>query len=798
MRGVRGLFVVTGVVLGACQAPQPPDQEARRAMESFRRHTTWRPPADVELGPVPQVAQGVFATSVNLGEVKVIQGDTTNVSPVHGLAGDGWGLRMDDARMDLARITAQAIAEEGDHFDFVVVFPAFNDLLNPGLAYYAGIRNADEGIGVDAFDDARTWGSAGRLQGFINMNQPAAYAAHDGLPVSDPDSLAHAIAGHELGHRWLVHARFILEGFNEGRPAGLLLGRQAAHWSALVHTGPRDPGAEQYASVLEGVSWRDNGDGTFTVLDVATDSQFRASPRARYAPLDLYLMGFLAPDEVEPFFLVQNARYGGQAVAASAVLDRGISVTGTRMDLSVDHVMAALGRRVPDHVDAQKDFSMAVVVVTPPGTTAAEVTALVAEVDTFRVRWEARFQEWTRGRGTLCTSLSGVCQRVPLELANARITPSAVLPGESVTVTAEVHNLGASPSASAAVTVDAGPHAHVEPATALVGSLATSARAPLRFTVTALPDYPCGEPLLVTLRLSASGASVATTSVRADVGVTVHQRWDMEDGTGWTVDPDGTDTALAGAWSRGAPRPTSLAAWGYAHIRFQPAEDASADGTRAFLTDPGPPGLLPAEFDATDVDLGHTTLQSPVMNLAGMQRPVLAWSAWHAALLVDLVESRVDDARGDDLVMLVSVDDGAWTEVHREGGSPGAWVNRDVALWRVPGLSVAGGARLRVRWVVGDAGAQQNIVEAGVDDVSLAEASATCRADVGSSSSGPPSSGGISSGGASGGTASTSNTGRGGLPPGWDCGCATGSPVAGWLGVAVAAAVHRRRRRAHC
>jgi carboxypeptidase T len=67
---------------------------------------------------------------------------------------------------------------------------------------------------------------------------------------------------------------------------------------------------------------------------------------------------------------------------------------------------------------------------------------------------------------------------------------------------------------------------------------------------------------------------------------------DLEISRGWTVNPDGTDTATEGAWARGVPqvKPFQLAAW---------------DGQSALVT-----GLKGA-----DVDGGRTTARSPLISL---------------------------------------------------------------------------------------------------------------------------------------------------------------------------------------
>jgi len=742
-----------------------------RDLEVFRNNTTWRPPQDVTLvdAPPPTAArQGLWAVSVNVGDIKVIEGDSSNVSPVNNAQGSGWGLRMDEGRQDLARLTAQVLAEAGDRFDFVAVFPAFQDLLNPGFAYFSLVKNMDEGIGLNRVDLARQFGSDGRLQGFINMNRPSAYTAVDGRSIADPQSAAFPIMGQEMTHRWAAYARFQRPDVNGGLPTALLLGRDNSHWSALMHTGPLDPGGnDSSCSVQDGVSWVDHGNSTFTAVDVFADPQFNISPRARFSALDLYFMGMVSKAEVDPFFIITNGRLGSQLVPSSGRLPRGITITGNRMDITMDHIVDAMGPRVPGSAEAQHDFSMAVVVLTAPGQPADEVMAMVAEVDAFRVQWEERFHAWTRQRGSLCTSLSGVCQQAPLALEDVAWQEDdedgVWTPGERLTVRAWVHNPGVMPSDLAAVNLLAHGAATVAPTTQLVGSVPPGQRVPVTMVVTPLPGFTCGQNLRVVLTLTASGSPVQTAVLDRTVGVREVARYTMEDIAGFVVDPDGTDTATAGEWRAGVPRPTNLGALGYPSVVFQPAGDGPDEGTRAFFSDPGDDGLDPSGWDDTDVDDGVTTLQLPPLPLANVRAPQLSWQVWHASAVVDLINARVDPATGDDLVVLARVDDGPYVELDRVAGHAPAWEPRQVALWDVPGLGARNGVTLHVRVVAQDVG-DQNVVEAGVDAFALTSAVDTCQLPATSSSSAAVSANASSAGPSGSSTASASTGGSSGTP----------------------------------
>ncbi len=60
-----------------------------------------------------------------------------------------------------------------------------------------------------------------------------------------------------------------------------------AHWSYLLDSD---------ASFLYGSDWTDHHDGTFTATDVLSG----------FSDLDLYLMGLVGPESVDPFWLLEN------------------------------------------------------------------------------------------------------------------------------------------------------------------------------------------------------------------------------------------------------------------------------------------------------------------------------------------------------------------------------------------------------------------------------------------------------------------------------------------------------------
>ena len=145
-----------------------------------------------------------------------------------------------------------------------------------------------------------------------------------------------SVLAHEAGHLFLAYASVR----NPGQPAARpLLGYQTAHWAFTFNSE---------ASLLEGNRIEDRGN--------ASTPRFLTTATVQgYAPLDQYLMGLRAPEEVSPTFLVESASVFNQSLPRS-----GVSFNGVRRDVSVSDIIEAEGKRRPDHTVSQRKFRFAV------------------------------------------------------------------------------------------------------------------------------------------------------------------------------------------------------------------------------------------------------------------------------------------------------------------------------------------------------------------------------------------------------------------------------------------------------
>jgi subtilase family serine protease/Tol biopolymer transport system component/flagellar hook assembly protein FlgD/fibronectin type 3 domain-containing protein len=237
-------------------------------------------------------------------------------------------------------ITTEFFKTHKDEYDFIVIFSNFDFKMpeSEARAFYSSIKNDVRGIGQQIFDNSALYGSNGKLQGTIDMGNIANNVSDPLNPAFERtlDTLAH-----EMLHRWGSYVRFTDA---TGNLSSALIGKDNSHWSYLLDT----QGSLEY-----GNQWLSNGNSTFT-------SGFN---RKYYSPLDLYLMGVIDKSKVPPMLLVDNP-----ATDPAKMPETGVTISGSARYVSIDDIIAAEGERVPNAKDSQKQFKVAFIFVTTPGT----------------------------------------------------------------------------------------------------------------------------------------------------------------------------------------------------------------------------------------------------------------------------------------------------------------------------------------------------------------------------------------------------------------------------------------------
>lgn len=281
--------------------------------------------------------------------------------------------------LDLVTLSQRFYSQFDDTYDYLVVYNTMGLAAGAGVvAFEITVRNDRTGYGDPPANSGAEYGSKQRLQAVLNLG-PTSQFPLDPIGLVPARSTAGdtplSIIAHEAGHLFLALASVRDPGNPDARP---MLGAQLAHWNFAFNSE---------ASILEGNRIRDHGP--------------EASPRFEttatvesFAPLDQYLMGLRAPEDVPPSFLVTNSSLG----SFNRGPQRGVRFDGGRRDITVDELIEAEGRRTPDHTVAQRHFRFAFIVLTAEGSEPTE--AQLAQVDRYRSEFPAYFARVTEGRAS--------------------------------------------------------------------------------------------------------------------------------------------------------------------------------------------------------------------------------------------------------------------------------------------------------------------------------------------------------------------------------------------------------------
>ncbi len=658
----------------------------------------------------------------------------------------------DNAVTDIAN---EVLRYSNDEHDMIVMFTTFAQTGAGYAAYYLPLQNDITGLGDCneyageshgcIFDTTRGL----KVQGLQYMSsvdswewQEQSYFGRTS-PVTSLDHWVHSGLGHEVLHRWGSALRF--KHPVSGEISKEMLGESLAHWN---------PALDGAGGMHYGWDWEDLGDGSFDLLGESFT----------YSDLELYVMGVLPAAQVEPWFLLQNARSDelstlframgynispniggvGQFIPLPPVpyledvirqyypsMGEHITATGNRLDLNIDDVLGAEGPRVPASGAAPDHFRQVWVLVTRPDQSVSSVGNYVAELQTARKVFEQWFVENSRGRARICTNLSSPCPEPALQLRGPRVDDSlsndngVVDRNESLDVYVAVRNAGELDAHGVQVEVRSlDENLAVDRAEATLGDLAVG---DARETGESLLLYvdkqaACAEPLRYELNVTARDAAPVTLLGYLYPGLEVVERQGFEDGDeGWTFNPGGEDDAAAGHFARG-----SSVARKAGGTLLTPAGQAM--GAHALFTDPSSDG----EVGDHDVDDGFTSVLSPIYALKDLRDPYLAYRYWHVAVNGAGEHRGIDENR---LLVEFSSDEGkSFRELVKHQESAPQWYG---ALVRIKDFVDPLPESIRFRFTQFDDGGD-DLVEAGIDEVQLLEPVGDCAPDgCGCAATGP-------------------------------------------------------------
>lgn len=285
-----------------------------------------------------------------------------------------------DIELDLVAVAKKFYQTHQDLYDQLVIWTD-RKVTRGAFAFEITVANEIQGIGVDVYDTAREFGSAGRLRSTVLMDLLSKYPSDPTQKFLDEDSTL-SLMGQECGHRWLA---FLLFRDHNGANSDALLGRDKAHWSFFFDSD---------ASVMEGNDIENLGGGSFRTVAAVE----------RYSSLDQYAMGFLKESDVAPFFYVEaptNVQPSASTVSAPKL---GVTFNGTARIVLIQDVVAVLGPRQPAAGTGSRIHRQAFLFVVSSGRQAADTD--VAKIDRIRSEWEGFFSRATSGRGRAETRLN--------------------------------------------------------------------------------------------------------------------------------------------------------------------------------------------------------------------------------------------------------------------------------------------------------------------------------------------------------------------------------------------------------
>ncbi|MEO7143296.1 MAG: hypothetical protein ABI165_07295, partial [Bryobacteraceae bacterium] len=290
-----------------------------------------------------------------------------------------------DDSVDIVTAAQKFYQAHDDAYDYLVFYNAEAIPASAGsVSYEVTVRNNRSGYGDVPVEDGPEYGSMRRLQAVLNMGPLSEYPADPNGRVQSRFTTGDtplSILSHETGHLFLAYAS--IRDANDPAAMPMLSSPDFAHWNFSFNSE---------ASFMGGNLIADQGAG-------AAPRFLTTGAVSQYAPLDQYLMGFRAPEDVAPTFLVTNSTAGD----SSRLPEPGVAFDGQREDIAVEQVAAVVGRRTPDSTVAQRHFRFAFVLIVPAGSSAD--AAQLAQLDAYRAGFEPYYATAASQLATADTAL---------------------------------------------------------------------------------------------------------------------------------------------------------------------------------------------------------------------------------------------------------------------------------------------------------------------------------------------------------------------------------------------------------
>ena len=284
----------------------------------------------------------------------------------------------------LVEVAEKFYTEHPDEYDMLVLWGSSE--FAPGYSYYLPVTNDVTGIGYEHYGaecfNLSSEFSSSRLQGIIWMG-PYWNEKLDGL---GPESTLGILAQETL-HRWGAHIYFYDD--NESSLSDELIGI-TYHWSFFLDSG---------ASPLGGNKWEQADDSLFMTVPV---------DYVEFSQLDLYLMGLIEANEVNPIRLLTKVRdeNGAPYEQVSSLYKRAsgpLTITADLVEIPIEKVIEAEGIRSPQSGFNASEIKQAWIYVYPNSGEPAD-----SDLDALKQlqdQWRDYFDQASGGRSQIITDL---------------------------------------------------------------------------------------------------------------------------------------------------------------------------------------------------------------------------------------------------------------------------------------------------------------------------------------------------------------------------------------------------------
>lgn len=294
---------------------------------------------------------------------------------------------------EIEQVTKKVYDLFADQFDYIVfMYNVENEheigsVLSPQIAagLFHDISNSIEGIGKETYSYSKEYGSEGRLKGIIQLS------TYRQIKGAFKHEIAHNFGAFDFGQE-------TMNKYGEGSRS------HGNHWGISSIDGQL--GGFDLSTLERCVDGVPNKyRASSSQMKVNGNLMFTGENESSYyySPLELYLMGFIPPEDVPDIHYFT----GVSGSANERIHLNGIFYAEQEHVITIDDIIKRFGKRKPDFESSQKDYRCLVIVVTD--NPVDDRRWALMEDDLYRMQAQGpsgyrnvkNFYEATGGRGTM-------------------------------------------------------------------------------------------------------------------------------------------------------------------------------------------------------------------------------------------------------------------------------------------------------------------------------------------------------------------------------------------------------------